>query len=97
MDPEISLASSDRISPKVFSVTTTSNWEGSCTSCMEQLSTSILVSFTSGYSLPTSATTFLQSLEVSRTLALSTLIRFLFRFMAISKAFTATLLISDSL
>ena len=40
-DPVIMLASSDRISPNMFSVSSTSNWEGSRTICIAQLSTSM--------------------------------------------------------
>ena len=41
MEPVTMDASSDRISPNMFSVTTTSNCPGSRTSCMAQLSTSM--------------------------------------------------------
>ena len=37
----IMLASSERISPNMFSVTITSNWDGSFTICMDALSTYI--------------------------------------------------------
>ena len=40
MEPVTMEASSERMSPNMFSVTTTSNWPGSRTSCMAQLSTS---------------------------------------------------------
>ena len=46
--PVIMLASSDKISPNIFSVRITSNWPGFITSCIAQLSTSILVTSTSG-------------------------------------------------
>ena len=39
--PVIMLASSERISPNMFSVTITSNWDGSFTICMDALSTYI--------------------------------------------------------
>ena len=41
MLPVIMLASSERISPNMFSVTITSNWDGSFTICMDALSTYI--------------------------------------------------------
>ena len=98
IDPVIILASSDNISPNIFSVSITSNCLGSFTSCIAALSTSICSKVTSGYSLATSSTTLLQSLELSRTFALSTLVTFfLFLVIAISKATFATLLISFSL
>ena len=40
MEPARIAASSDRMSPKVFSVTMVSKWVGLCTSAMAQLSTS---------------------------------------------------------
>ena len=48
MDPVIIAASSERMSPKMLEVRTTSNCEGFFTSCMAVLSTSISVSSTSG-------------------------------------------------
>ena len=48
IDPEIIEASSERISPNIFSVSTTSNCAGSFTSCIAQLSTSMCSSVTSG-------------------------------------------------
>ena len=48
MDPVTMLASSDRISPNIFSVRITSNCAGSRTSCIAQLSTSMWESSTSG-------------------------------------------------
>lgn len=39
MEPVIMLASSDKMSPNMFSVTSTSNWLGSFTICMAALST----------------------------------------------------------
>ena len=48
IEPVTILASSDKISPNIFSVTTTSNCAGSFTSCIAQLSTSICVRVTSG-------------------------------------------------
>ncbi|SCJ32745.1 Uncharacterised protein [uncultured Blautia sp.] len=41
MLPVISLASSDRMSPNMFSVTITSNWAGSLQICMAQLSRAV--------------------------------------------------------
>ena len=48
MEPVIMLASSDKMSPNMFSVKITSNWRGFITSCIAQLSTSIFSSVTSG-------------------------------------------------
>src|SRR5699024_11590236 len=50
MEPVIMEASSERMSPNIFSVTMTSNWAGSLTICMAQLSTNISLYATSGYS-----------------------------------------------
>ena len=97
IEPVIMLASSERISPNIFSVRITSNWAGLLTSCMAQLSTSISSTVTSGYSFESACTTCLQSLDVSRTFALSTLVTFFLLTRAISKAFLATLSISFSL
>ena len=72
MEPLIMEASSERISPKRFSVTITSNWLGSRTICMAALSTYMWRSSTSGYSAATSVTTRRHSREQSSTLALST-------------------------
>src|SRR3989337_1815095 len=94
MEPVSIEASSDSMSPKVFSVTMTSNCLGFLMSCMAQLSTYMWLSSTSGYSLPIFMTTFLQSSVVSRTFALSTLQSFLPRFIATSKPTLAILSIS---
>ncbi len=94
IDPVSMDASSESISPKVFSVTITSNCFGFLINCMEQLSTYICESSTSGYSEPTSVTTFLHSSVDSRTFALSTLTTFFRRSLATSKATTAILSIS---
>ena len=48
IEPVIMLASSDRISPNIFSVTITSNCAGSFTSCIALLSTSMCSRVTSG-------------------------------------------------
>ena len=48
MEPVIMDASSDRISPNIFSVTMTSNWAGFLTICMAALSTNISLYSTSG-------------------------------------------------
>ncbi|CUO60517.1 Uncharacterised protein [Flavonifractor plautii] len=80
------LASSERMSPNMFSVTTTSNWPGSFTSCMAQLSTSTSSYCTSGYSSASRCMTERHRREVSSTLALSTLDTFLRRRLASSKA-----------
>ena len=85
MEPVIMEASSDRMSPNIFSVTITSNWLGSFTICMAQLSTSISDSSTSGYSAANSCMAFFHSREESSTLLFSTLQRRFFRFRAVSK------------
>ena len=48
IEPVIILASSERISPNIFSVRTTSNREGAKINCMAQLSTNMCSSVTSG-------------------------------------------------
>ena len=48
MEPVIMLASSERMSPNMFSVTITSNWAGLRTICMAQLSTYMWLTSTSG-------------------------------------------------
>ena len=71
MDPVIWLASSERMSPNMLLVTTTSNCDGRRTSCIAALSTSMSDSVTSGYSSATRCTVSRHSREVSSTLALS--------------------------
>ena len=85
MDPVIMDASSERMSPNMFSVTITSNWAGSFTICMAQLSTSMSVSSTSGYSSARRCITAFQRREQSRTLLFSTEQRRFPRFRAVSK------------
>ena len=97
MDPVIWLASSERMSPNMLLVTSTSKCFGSLTSCMAALSTYMWSSSTSGYSAESSVITFLHRRELSRTLALSTLVTLLFRFMADSNALIPILRISASL
>ena len=75
IEPVSMAASSERMSPNMLPVTTTSNFLGARTSCMAALSTYMWVSSTSGYSAETSITTSRQSWLVSSTLALSTLHR----------------------
>ena len=87
-------ASSERMSPNVFSATMVSKWVGLCTRAMAQLSTSTCSSCTWGKSLDTRVTTSRQSCETTSTLALSTEARRFFRFMATSKATRATRSIS---
>ena len=80
MEPASTEASSVRMSPNMFSVTTTSKSAGRRTSCMAQLSTSWCSSWQSGNSaFTTRSATSRQSREVSSTLALSTLVIFLRR------------------
>ena len=85
MEPVIMEASSEMMSPNMFSVTMTSNWLGSFTTCMAQLSTNISLYSTSGYSACRRCMTARQRRLVSSTLALSTQQSFLRRFMAVSK------------
>ena len=85
IEPVIWPASSDRISPNMFVVTTTSKSDGRRISCIEALSTYMWSSATSGYSAATRTTTSRQTRELSRTLALSTLVSFFRRPRASSK------------
>jgi 16S rRNA (uracil1498-N3)-methyltransferase len=82
MEPVSMEASSDKMSPNMLPVTTTSNFLGAFTSCMAALSTYMCSNSTSGYSWCTSVTTSFQNWKVSSTLALSTLVTFLFRLRA---------------
>ena len=71
--PPVSAAAwSDRMSPKVFSVTSTSNRCGRCTSCMATLSTSRCSTVTSGNSSATRWATDRHIFDVAITLDLST-------------------------
>jgi len=72
MEPVIMEASSERMSPNMFSVTMTSNCAGFFTICIAQLSTSISVSSTSVYSSAKRCMTFFQRRLVSSTLLFST-------------------------
>ena len=78
-------ASSERMSPNIFSVTMTSNWAGFLTICMAALSTNISLYSTSGYSSFRRCITARHRRLVSRTLALSTQHSFLRRLRAVSK------------
>ena len=86
MEPVMTEASSDKMSPKMLEVTITSNCLGPRTSCMAALSTYIWDSSTSGYSAASRVTVFRHRRLLSSTLALSTLHRRLSRFLAASKA-----------
>ena len=97
MEPVIIEASSDRISPNIFSVTITSNWPGSLTICMAQLSTSISVRVTSGYSSDSSCMIFFHRRLESSTLLFSTEHSFFLRFRAVSKPMRPMRRISASL
>ena len=97
MEPVIWLASSERMSPNMLLVTTTSNWLGRRTSCMAALSTSMSLSCTSGYSSPMRCTVSRHRREVSSTFALSMEITFLRRLRAASKAARAMRSISITL
>ena len=85
IEPTIMLDSSERMSPNMFSVTSTSNCEGSRTSCMAALSTSMSISSTSGYSADRAWARSFQRREQSRTLDFSTEVRRFLRFLAASK------------
>ena len=85
MEPVIMEASSERMSPNIFSVTMTSNWAGFLTICMAALSTNISLYSTSGYSSFRRCITARHRRLVSRTLALSTQHSFLRRLRAVSK------------
>ena len=71
-DAESTAPSSDRMSPKVFSMTMTSKRVGWVMRSIAQESTSWCSSSTSGYSLPSSVATSRHMRLDSRTLALST-------------------------
>ena len=89
-EPVIWAASSDRMSPNMFSVTTTSKSTGRLISCMAVLSTSRSSSSTSGYSSePTRCTISRHMRLVSSTFALSTLVTLLRRLRAASNAWRA--------
>ncbi len=94
IEPARIAASSDRMSPNVFSVTRVSNCVGRCTSAIAQLSTRMCSSVTSGYSLATWVTTSRQSCDTTRTLTLSTDVSRRRRLRATSKAARATRSIS---
>ena len=96
-DPEIIAISSERMSPKRFSVTSTSKDPGRRMSCMAALSTYMWDSSTSGNSLAISITVSRQRTEEARTFALSTDRSFLRRPMAAMKATRAIRWISDFL
>ncbi len=95
-EPARTEASSDRMSPKRFSVTRTSNEAGERTICMAHASTSRSSRATSGYSAATSWTTVRQRRDVARTFALSTLVSFFRRPRASSNARRATRATSGS-
>jgi len=78
IEPVSIAASSERMSPNMFSVSSTSKWRGLAISCIAALSTSMCSSSTCGYSRScTPLTTSRHSRDVSSTLALSTLVTFL--------------------
>lgn len=96
IEPPITAASSDSMSPKVFSVTMTSKLAGFVTSCIAPLSASMCISSTSRYSMLTSSTISRHSLPVSSTFILSRECTLRRLCIAISKATLATLSISRS-
>ena len=71
-EPVISAISSERMSPNIFSVAITEKHPGLRTSCIAIESTRAWLSFISGSCSPLAVKIFLQSRELSRTLALST-------------------------
>ena len=85
-EPASTLASSDRMSPNRFSVTSTSNSAGRFTRSIAHESTSWWLSSTSGKSAATSSATCRHSRDVARTFALSTLVTRLRRVRASSNA-----------
>ena len=85
-EPARTEASSDRMSPNMFSVTMTSKMPGEVMSCIAQESTRRCSNSTSGNSAWTSLTTARQRRLEARTLALSTLVTRLRRPRASSKA-----------
>ena len=95
-DPASTDASSERMSPNMFSVTMTSNAAGFVMSDIAVESTSRCSSVTSGNSTATSSTTARQSRLVARTFALSTLVSSLRRPRASSNASRVTRRISGS-
>jgi hypothetical protein len=85
-DPAIAPASSERMSPKRFSVTTTSKRRGSMTRAMANASTYWCSSATSGYSFASFVIVARHNCDDSSTLALSTDSSFFRRPRASSKA-----------
>ena len=89
-EPVIWAASSERMSPNMFSVTTTSKSAGRLMSCIAVLSTSRSSSSTSGYSSSWTRWTISRHMrEVSSTLRLSTLVTLFLRLRAASNAWRA--------
>ena len=84
--PDRTLDSSDKISPKRFSVTITSNLAGFVIISMAAESTNWCSKVTSGKSCATSSATLRQSFDVARTFCLSILVTIFLRLPAISKA-----------
>uniref|UniRef100_A0A2P2MW05 3-isopropylmalate dehydrogenase n=1 Tax=Rhizophora mucronata TaxID=61149 RepID=A0A2P2MW05_RHIMU len=74
------------MSPNILFVTIVSNCFGLRTSCMAALSTYMCESSTLGYSEAMAITLFLQNIDASKTLALSTEQSFPLRFLAVSNA-----------
>jgi len=72
IEPATIAASSERMSPNMFSVSTTSKSAGRATSCIAALSTSMCSSATPSKRLATPSTVSRQSRDVSRMFALST-------------------------
>src|SRR5580704_9658270 len=97
IDPVNMAASSERMSPNMLPVTTTSNAFGALTNCMAALSTYMCDNSTSAYSFDTSIITSRQNCDVSSTLALSTLVSFFARFCAAWNATCAMRRTSGSL
>ena len=89
-EPVICAASAERMSPNMFSVTTTSKSAGRLISCMAVLSTNRSSICTSGYSSSPMRCTISRHMRlVSSTLALSTLVTLPRRLRAASNAWRA--------
>ena len=96
IEPVSIAASSERMSPNMLPVNSTSKFLGARTSCIAALSTYMCVSSTSAYAFATSVTTSRQSTLVSSTFALSTEQTLRLRLRAMPNATCAMRRISDS-
>ena len=96
IEPASTEASSVRMSPNMFSVTTTSSVAGLVTSRMAAVSTSMWSSATSGFRPPISVAICRHSRDDSSTFALSTEVTFFLRAFASRNASSTTRRISKS-